>query len=88
MHLFLTGEDTQMAEYLLSNPPAGSGWNPDPRPGIIGMGICERVDDYSAAAFVYCRDAQAVPPVDVDGATVDLGREPYEVVSPLESLLF
>jgi hypothetical protein len=88
MHLFLAGEEAEMADYLVSNPPAGAGWTADPRPGIIGMGICERVDDYSAAAFVYCREAQAVPSVAVDTATADLERRPYEVVSLLESMLF
>jgi hypothetical protein len=88
MHVFLAGEEAAMAEYLASNPPAGAGWTADPRPGVIGMGICERVDDYSAAAFVYCREPQAVPPVVVDDATADLGRRPYETVSTLERMLF
>jgi hypothetical protein len=36
--------------------------------------VCERVDDYCATAYVYCRDVQAVTPVDVDAAVADVGR--------------
>jgi hypothetical protein len=88
MHLFFDGQDEAMDAYLASNPPAGAGWSDRPRPGVLGMGICERVDDYSAAAFVYCLDVQAVPRVDVPAATADLGRREHEVVSPFEALMF
>jgi hypothetical protein len=86
MHLFFDGQDAEMDAYLATNPPAGTGWAHRPRPGVLGMGICERVDDYSAAAFVYCRDAQAVPPVAVDVATADLARRAYEAASPIEAM--
>ena len=86
MTLFLAGQDEQMAQYLETNPPAGRGWQPDPRPGVIGMGICERVDDYSAAAFVYCHDVQPVPRVDLAAATADLTRRGYEQPDPMEVL--
>jgi hypothetical protein len=76
-----------MDEYLASNPPAGTGWMERPRRGVAGMGICERVDDYSAAAFVYCRDAQAVPRVDVDNAIADIERRAYEAALPFEGFL-
>jgi D-arabinan exo alpha-(1,3)/(1,5)-arabinofuranosidase (non-reducing end) len=85
MHLFLAGQETEQDAYLATNPPAGAGWARDPRPGVIGMGICERVDDYSAAAFVYCHDVQAVPRVDVVSATSDLGRRAYESAAPMEA---
>ena len=52
------------------NPVAGEGWlhiGPD-----TVFGICERVDDYSAAAFTYCSDPQPVPLVDVAAATADI----------------
>jgi hypothetical protein len=86
MHLFLDGAQDEMDAYLATNPPAGAGWARHPRPGVLGMGICERVDDYCAAAFVYCRDAQPVPPVDVDAAVADVGRRDHERASPLEAL--
>jgi hypothetical protein len=88
MHVFGEGQDAAMNEYLATNPPAGAGWTSRPRPGVLGMGICERVDDYSAAAFVYCHDAQRVPRVDVAVATADLARRDYEQPSEIEALLF
>ncbi|HEX5097586.1 MAG TPA: glycoside hydrolase family 172 protein [Acidimicrobiia bacterium] len=85
MTVFLAGQEEQMEQYLATNPPAGRGWQRDPRPGVIGMGICERVDDYSAAAFVYCHDVQAVPRVDVPTAIADLARRDYEPLDPMEA---
>lgn len=87
MTLFLDGQEAEMERYLATNPPAGRGWARNPRPGVAGMGICERVDDYCATAFVYCRDPQPVVPVDVVVATADIARRPYEPVSPFEALL-
>ncbi len=85
MQLFLAGQEAAQDAYLATNPPAGTGWMRDPRPGVIGMGICERVDDCSAAAFVYCRDVQAVERVDVAAAVADLGRLAYEEAAPMEA---
>jgi hypothetical protein len=85
MQVFLTGQDAEQDAYLATNPPAGAGWARDPRPGVLGMGICERVDDYSAAAFVYCRDVQAVPRLDVAAATADVTRRSYEEAAPMEA---
>lgn len=87
MTLFLEGQEAAMDQYLETNPPAGRGWASKPRRGVAGMGICERVDDYSAAAFVYCRDAQPVGRVDVAVATADLGRKEYERPTAFETLL-
>jgi hypothetical protein len=42
------------------------------------MGIAERIDDYSAAAFVYCQTPQAVPRVVAALATANIDRRPYE----------
>lgn len=76
---FRTGEDDALAEYERTNPVAGEGWLRDRLPpGMLAWGIAERVDDYSAAAFVYCTRAQPVPRVDVAAATADLARLPYE----------
>jgi hypothetical protein len=40
--------------------------------------IAERVDDYSAAAFLYCREPQAVPRLDVTAAVADIALREYE----------
>ena len=76
--VFRAGEDETFERYSRSNPPAGTGWTENPSPRIRAMGIAERVDDYSAAAFVYCREPQAVTPLDVKGALVDIERRDYE----------
>ena len=47
-------------------------------PALLAWGICERVDDYSCTSYVYCQEAQAVPPVDVAAAIADIARRPYE----------
>jgi hypothetical protein len=60
------------------NPPAGRG-------NLGPITIVERVDDYCAAAFTYCRTPQPVPPLDVDAATADLERRSYEPAHPMES---
>ena len=69
--------------------PAGTGWlladqvGGDPTiaaylRGAHAIGIAERTDDYSAAAFLYCRTPQPVPRLDVKAATADLDLRPYE----------
>ena len=86
MHLFAAGQEAERDAYVATNPLAGAGWF-DPVPGLCGMGLFERVDDYSAVAFVYLRDPQPVPRVDVAAATADLARRPHEPVDPLEGFL-
>ena len=83
--LFLEGQDAEQDAYLKTNPPAGKGWMERSRPGILGAGICERVDDYCATAFVYCSVPQAVPALDVAGAAADVERRDYEQPDPLEA---
>ena len=51
------------------------------------MGLFERVDDYSAAAFVYLTECQPASPVDVAAATADLIRREFERPDPLEAFL-
>ena len=87
MHLFPTGHEAERDAYVATNPLAGNGWFEPAPPGLCGVGLFERVDDYSAAAFVYCRDVQPVPRVDVAAATADLDRRPYEPVDPIEGTL-
>jgi hypothetical protein len=45
---------------------------------IHALTIAERVDDYCAAAFLYCREPQPVPRLDVRAAMADIGLREYE----------
>jgi len=57
--------------------------DPEMRRGVgteFVMGIAERSDDYCAAAFVYCREPQAVPRLSISAATADIALRPYETV--------
>jgi hypothetical protein len=75
----------ELPAFERSNPPAGTGWQHD-RPGAAAHGIAERVDDYCATAYVYCRDAQPVPRLDVAAAIADIERLPHETPSPMEAV--
>ncbi len=84
MHRFAIDATDARDAYLETNPLAGHGWFPIPGAHI---GLFERRDDVSAAAFVYCRSPQAVPRVDVAAATVALDRLAYESPSRFETVL-
>jgi hypothetical protein len=75
---FAAGQEAELAAYEKTNPPAGQGWIEDRRPDGLAWGLAERVDDVCATAYVYCREPQPVPPLDVAAATADLERRPYE----------
>lgn len=81
---FPTGQEAEMAAYERTNPPAGEGWITGTHPAMLAWGICERVDDYSCTSYVYCRDPQSVPPIDVAAAIADIARRPYETTSTQE----
>ena len=83
---FREGDDAAFERYQRTNPAAGQGWLMRPRPGALAMGIAERRDDYCAAAFVYCREPQPVPRLDVPSALMDIAREPHEKPHPMEAL--
>ena len=51
-----------------------------PRDYVSGM--AERRDDYSAAAFVYCREPQPVPRLNIAAAVADIELRPYEPRAP------
>lgn len=84
-HLFREGEEAAFEAYDRTNPAAGAGWGRNLFPGVIASGIAERVDDYSAAAFVYCSEPQAVPRLDIAAAIADIGRMPYEEPNRVEA---
>ena len=75
---FGAGEEERFAAYQMTNPVAGNGWIQPRDPGLLAWGIAERVDDVCSTAYVYCRDPQPVPPLDVAAALADIERRPYE----------
>ena len=83
---FREGQEAEFEAYNRTNPSAGRGWAMHPSPGMLASGIAERVDDYSAAAFVYCATPQAVPRLDVASAIRDIERKPYEPPNPMERM--
>jgi hypothetical protein len=85
--LFGEGQAAEFERYRRTHPAAGAGWAHRPSPGVLAHGIAERVDDYCATAFVYCRDPQPVPRLDLASALADLARRPWEAPHPLETAL-
>ncbi len=83
---FGAGQEEAFARYEPTHPAAGAGWIRAPRPGILAMGIAERVDDYCATAYVYCAKPQAVPRLDLAEALADIGRLAYEKAHPMEAM--
>jgi hypothetical protein len=82
---FAVGHDVEADAYFATNPPAGRGVLRNAM-GFTAFAICERIDDYSAAAFTYCFAAQPVARVDPAQAGRDLERRPYESANPFESM--
>ena len=75
------GAEHLVAEWGKRYPLAGNGWITGgdlANSPLHAFAIAERVDDYSAAAFVYAREAQSVPRLDVAGAVADIARRDYE----------
>jgi hypothetical protein len=84
MALFLTGQEAEFDAFRATHPEAGDGWHENPRPGVLAMGLHERVDDYCATAFVACLEPQPVPRLDVAAALADIERLPSEQPLPME----
>ena len=78
------GQEEKQAVIEASNPLAGPGWQGGRGDRIANWGIAERSDDYSAAAFLYCREPQAVPIYSLEDAIADIGRFSYEKPSDTE----
>ncbi|HVN84302.1 MAG TPA: glycoside hydrolase family 172 protein [Candidatus Binatia bacterium] len=83
---FTAGQESEFERYAATNPAAGAGWERNPSPGVLARGIAERVDDYCATAYVYCREPQPVPRIDLPAALADIGRRPYEPTHPFEAM--
>ena len=79
-----SGQEEKQALIEASNPLAGPGWQGRRGDRIANWGIAERSDDYSAAAFLYCREPQAVPKYPLEDAIADIGRFSYEKPSDTE----
>jgi hypothetical protein len=84
--LFGEAQSEQFERYRETNPAAGRGWFERPSPGVRAFAIAERRDDYCATAFVYCKEPQPVPHLDLKAALADLGRRPYETAHPMETV--
>ncbi|HEV2533429.1 glycoside hydrolase family 172 protein [Phenylobacterium sp.] len=69
------GDAARMADLATRHQLAGNGWIPAPGGHFA---LAERVDDYCATAFVYCREPQAVAPCDMAAAVADIGLREYE----------
>jgi hypothetical protein len=75
-------DDLLRARIEQAHPMAGSGWVGEGSPML--WGIAERIDDYCAAAFVYCRDVQAVRSYSSADAVTEIERRDYEQPSDFE----
>jgi hypothetical protein len=84
MHTFPAGASEPFERFAATHPAAGDGWMRR-IPGVEALGIHERVDDYSAAAFYYCLAPSPVERLDVDAACADIGRLAHERADPMES---
>ena len=62
----------------------GSGWRHIERPWAGWFGVCERVGDCCATAYVYCCDVQSVPRVVVAEAIAGVARVPFEAAPTFE----
>jgi D-arabinan exo alpha-(1,3)/(1,5)-arabinofuranosidase (non-reducing end) len=80
------GQEHLIEAIEAQNPVAGAGWLRDLPAPAYAFGICERVDDVCAAAFVYASAPQPVPRVDPAASAADLERRPYEQASPFEAI--
>ena len=69
---FPQGKEDEYEEFKRSVKVAGRGWF-ESIPGLAGLGLYERSDDWCATAFVYLGAPQAVPAVDVAEAVRDVG---------------
>lgn len=67
---------------------AGSGWyDLDESGPLEAFGICERRDDVCATAYLYLREPQPVPKLDLAAALADIERRPYEQPTDIERAL-
>jgi len=80
---FREDDEDGFRRFADSHAAAGSGWDRDVD-GLVARGIYERSDDYCATAFVYCKEPQAVPRLDLSLALAGIERKQYERPSRFE----
>jgi hypothetical protein len=85
--LFGGNQEKEFEEFAATHPPAGRGWEYKPSPGILARGIFERMDDYCATSYAYCRHPQSVPRLKARAAVADIERLSHEAPSPLERMM-
>ena len=78
------GQEDIKEELSAAGRVAGAGWLPLRSRYAEWFGLCERQDDVCATAYVYCRDVQPVPRLDVAAACADIERRPSEAPTPFE----
>jgi hypothetical protein len=66
---------------------AGAGWTDLGDGSFEAFGICERQDDVCATAYLYLREPQAVPQLELANVLADIERRPWESASPFELAL-
>jgi hypothetical protein len=76
---FAGGDEEAYEAFKAGVRAAGRGWMEE-IPGLAGMGLFERSDDWCGTAFVYLAEPQAVPAVDVTEASRDLGSPHGRIV--------
>ena len=79
------GDDATRERLQSTRTITPAGWHE--LPGGYAVALSERSDDYSATSFVYRLEPRAVVPLDVDAATVDIGRLPHEQPFGVEGVL-
>ena len=82
---FAEGQEAAFEAYRTTHPAAGDGWSMHPGRGQLARAIVERVDDYAAAAFVYCREPQSVEPYETAVAVAGLERLAFEKPARFEA---
>lgn len=63
---------------------AGSGWSDLGDGPLEAFGICERQDDVCATAYLYLREPQGVPQLELASVLADVERREWETASPFE----
>jgi hypothetical protein len=85
--VFGKSQEKEFKDFAERHPAAGSGWEHPKSPQIHAHGLFERVDDYCATSYVYCRVPQSVPRLEIRTALADIERLPYETPSPMERIM-
>ena len=81
------GQEAELEAYEQTNPVAGEGWLTRRSARRCSRGASPSGSTTTArTAYVYCREPQAVPRVDVAAAIADIERRPYEERDRMEAV--